>query len=137
MTGRPHPPVGLLICDGLVEDRNVSAAQADTFYREVLEHSTVWGVRDANGFPAPDTPQGRAMPFWSLRSQAERVIATVPAYVDFEVVGLPLDEWRARWLPGLEQDGIRVGLNWSGELASGFDLPAADVERNIEARLIL
>ncbi|WP_110239873.1 DUF2750 domain-containing protein [Nocardioides gilvus] len=116
---------------------SVSAAQADVFYREVVEHSTVWGIRDANGFPAPDTPQGRAMPFWSLRSRAEGIIATVPAYASCEVVGLPLGEWRARWLPGLRRDGIRVGLNWSGDRATGFDLPAEDVERNIAARKTL
>ena len=113
---------------------SVSTAQADAFYREVVEHSTVWGVRDSDGFPAPATPDGRAMPFWSLRSRADRIVTAVPAYAGFEVVGLPLDEWRARWLPGLRRDGIRVGLNWSGKNATGFDLPAEDVERNMAAR---
>jgi hypothetical protein len=114
---------------------SVSAAQADAFYREVLEHSTVWGVRDADGYPAPETPEGRAMPFWSLRSRAERIVAKVPAYAGFEVVGLPLEEWRALWLPGLQRDGVRVGLNWSGKRATGFDLSAEDIERNLSARV--
>ncbi len=113
---------------------SASAVQADAFYGEVVEHSTVWTVRDADGFPAPETPEGRAMPFWSLRSRAEGIVAKVPAYAGFEVVGLPLAEWRSRWLPGLQSDGIRVGLNWSGETATGFDLSAEDVERNLAAR---
>lgn len=116
------------------EGMSVSAAQAETFCREVVEHSTVWGVRDADGFPAPETPEGRAMPFWSLRSRAEGIVETVPAFSEFEVVELPLNEWRSRWLPGLQRDGIRVGLNWSGERATGFDLSAEDVERNLAAR---
>ena len=74
------------------------------------------------------------MPFWSLRSRAEGIVTKVPAYAGFEVVGLPLDEWRARWLPGLQRDGIRVSLNWSGDRATGFDLSAEDVERNLLAR---
>lgn len=74
------------------------------------------------------------MPFWSLRSRAVAIVAQVPAYADFEVVGLPLDEWRSRWLPGLQRDGICVGLNWSGESATGFDLSAEDVERSMRAR---
>jgi hypothetical protein len=122
---------------GRMEDNrgmSVSAAQADAFYREVVEHSTVWGVRDGDGFPAPETPAGRAMPFWSLRSRAESIVARVPAYAGFEVVGLPLDEWRSRWLPGLQRDGVRVGLNWTGERATGFDLLAEDVETNLAAR---
>ena len=115
-------------------DVSVNAAQADAFYREVIEHSVVWGVKDADGFPAPATPAGRAMPFWSLRSRVERIVAEVPAYASFEVAELSLSEWRTRWLPGLQRDGIRVGLNWSGDRATGFDLPAEDVARNLAAR---
>ena len=74
------------------------------------------------------------MPFWSLKSRAERIVANVPAYAGFEVVSMPLGEWRSRWLPGLRRDGIRVGLNWSGANATGFDLLAEDVERNFVAR---
>jgi hypothetical protein len=59
---------------------STSAAQADAFYCEALEHQLVWGIKDENGFPAPETPAGRAMPFWSLRSRAERIVGSVPAY---------------------------------------------------------
>lgn len=74
------------------------------------------------------------MPFWSLQSRAETIVRTVSAYAEFEVVSIPLDEWRNRWLPGLRRDGIRVGLNWSGARATGYDLEAQDVERNLRAR---
>ena len=111
-----------------------SAAHADAFYDEVLEHEVVWAVRDGDGFPVPETPGGRAMPFWSLRTRAERVVGAVAAYAGFEVVPVPLEEWRARWLPGLARDGLLVGLNWSGAGATGFDVAPADVERNLAAR---
>ncbi|MFC5178184.1 DUF2750 domain-containing protein [Nocardioides taihuensis] len=112
----------------------VSAAQADAFYREALEHGTVWSVRDESGFPAPETPEGRAMPFWSLQSRAQQVVESVPVYDGFEVVPIPLTDWRSRWLPGLERDGVRAGLNWSGSAATGYDVPPQDVERNLSAR---
>ena len=67
------------------------------------------------------------MPFWSLRSRAERVVSTVPAYAAFEVVEVPLDAFLTRWLPGLERDGLRVGLNWSGSRATGYDMAPPDV----------
>jgi hypothetical protein len=113
---------------------SISAAQADAFYREVLEHRVVWSIRDNDGFPAPQTPDGRAMPFWSSRSRAERIVNTVPAYQGFDVEPIPLDEWRLRWLPGLQRDGLRAGLNWSGARATGYDLPAEGVERSLQAR---
>ena len=114
---------------------SVSAAQAEAFYQEVLRAGEVWAIRDGAGFPAPLTPEGRAMPFWSARSRAMKVIDNVDAYEGFEPVQLTLDEWRSRWLPGLAKDGIRVGLNWSGARAVGYDLNPDDVEDNLSARL--
>lgn len=111
-----------------------SAAQVEAFYDEALSQGTVWTIRDAAGIPAPETPEGRAMPFWSQRTRALKVIETVPAYASFETQEIPLAEWRERWLPGLERDGLRAGLNWSGERATGFDLAPGDVERNLAAR---
>jgi hypothetical protein len=115
---------------------SVSAAQAEAFYEEVLRTGRVWGIRDEGGFPAPQAPEGRAMPFWSARSRAVKVIENVHAYEGFEPVPLTLDEWRSRWLSGLAKDGIRVGLNWSGARAIGYDVDPQDVERNLAARVV-
>lgn len=112
----------------------VSAAHADAFYREALKHGTVWTVKDDDGLPAPETPEGRAMPFWSSQARAQQVVQSVADYVGFEVVSIPLAAWRSRWLPGLEHDSIRAGLNWSGSEATGYDLPPRDVERNLASR---
>lgn len=113
---------------------SVSAAQAAAFYEEVLEHGQVWAVRDAGGFPAPLNGDGqRSMPFWSSRSRAEKVIANVPAYRDFEATAIPLEEWRTLWFDNLERDGILVGLNWSGARAAGFDFQPAEVRTRLEA----
>ncbi|WP_238338121.1 DUF2750 domain-containing protein [Pedococcus badiiscoriae] len=99
-----------------------------SFYEEVTKHGSVWAIRDAYGFPAPLNGDGaRAMPFWSLRSRAERVVGSVPAYEGFEVVELRLEEFVSRWLPGLDRDATRVGLNWSGAGATGYDVASSDV----------
>jgi Protein of unknown function (DUF2750) len=114
---------------------STSAAQAAAFYTEALREGSVWTVRDGSGFPAPMTPDGRrAQPFWSLRSRAEKVVGTVAAYRGMVLVELPLDVFRSRWLQGLERDGLRVGLNWSGPRATGYDLEPSEVEVNLAAR---
>lgn len=106
----------------------VSAAQAAAFFAEVVATDEVFTIKDAEGIPAPKNGSGdRAMPFWSKRSRAEKVCASVPAYEGFEVVRVPLGEWRARWLPGLGRDGLRVGINWSGRRATGYDLTSDEV----------
>lgn len=113
---------------------STSAAQAAAFYDEALREGSVWTIRDSAGYPAPLNPDGeRVQPFWSRRSRAERIVAEVPAYAGFVVEELPLERFRERWLTGLERDGIRVGLNWSGTRATGYDVAAADVERNLAA----
>lgn len=114
---------------------STAAAQADAFYSEVLTTGSVWTVQDAEGIPAPMTAQGyRNMPFWSLRSRAERVVATVPAYSTFEVIELSAEKWRRDWLPRLAEDGIRVGLNWSGPRATGYDVEPSSIEAALTAR---
>jgi len=49
------------------------------------------------------------MPFRSKKSPAERVVNTVLDYFGFAVVGLPITEWRSRWLSGLLRNGLLVG----------------------------
>ena len=112
-----------------------SAAHADAFYSEVLAERVLWTVRDVDGFPAPVNGDGaRAMPFWSKRSRAERVVASAAAYAGFELVEIALHTWREDWLTGLDRDGVLVGLNWAGERAQGYDVASADVLRSLAAR---
>ena len=113
----------------------VSAAHADAFYEEALIVGAVWALRDDNGFPAPENVDGqRAMPFWSKDTRAATVVKVVEAYGGFQVVRIPLAEWRDRWLPGLARDGLLVGLNWSGGRATGYDVAPLDVEESLAAR---
>ncbi len=74
------------------------------------------------------------MPFWSLRSRAEKVVATVSAYEEFGMVEVTLAEFTSRWLPALERDGLRVGLNWSGPRATGYDVHPSEVAAALASR---
>jgi hypothetical protein len=111
-----------------------SASQAAAFYRDAAKFKTVWTLRDAEGFPAPMNRDGvRAQPFWSSRSRAEKIVATVPAYSTFAVVEIPLDTFLEKWLPGLEDDGFHVGLNWSGPRATGYDVEPRSLRAALDA----
>jgi hypothetical protein len=111
---------------------SIAAAQADNFITEAIASGFVWAVKDGGGFPTSTNASGEtAMPFWSLESRASKVVGSVPAYAGFQPHQLSLAEFCERWLPGLERDGLRVGLNWSGERATGYDIFPADVLRRI------
>lgn len=112
----------------------IASAQAAAFYREVAERASVWTIRDGGGFPQPlGSDRVRVQPFWSLRSRAERVVNTVPAYAGFDIVEITWLEFEARWVPGLTRDGVLVGVNWSGPRATGYDVPPEDVVKYVEA----
>lgn len=113
---------------------SVAAAQAAAFYREVAETGRLCAIRDKGGYPAPSGADGnRAMPFWSSRSRAEKIIASVPAYAGFEVEEIAWTEFVQRWAPGLVKDGLVAGVNWSGATAKGYDVAPFDVVANVEA----
>ncbi len=113
-----------------------AASQCSAFARDVAKHGLVWTVRDDGGFPAPKTTDGnRAMPFWSSLSRVDRIIATVPAYAGFQPFQISWDLFRDNWLPGLERDGILVGVNWSGPRALGYDVAPKDVRARIDYEL--
>jgi hypothetical protein len=112
----------------------ISSAHATAFYREVAATQVVWAIRDAGGFPAPQTFDGkRSMPFWSSKARAAKVVKNVAAYKGFEPVGIPWSVFCERWVPGLTTDGLLAGINWAGPAATGYDVPPVDVQRNVEA----
>jgi hypothetical protein len=122
--------------EGTLEPVSIAAAHADAFYREVAAAQRLWTIRDESGIPAPvGTSGAREMPFWSRRSRAAAVIAGVAAYRAFTPVDVSWADFTARWVPGLERDGLRVGVNWSGERASGYDVAPSVVVQNVTAAL--
>lgn len=112
----------------------ISAAHTAAFFRDVRANGLVWTIHDTDGFPAPLNSEGRrAMPFWSTTSRAQRVIATAPEYSGFQTISLTSAEWQQRWLPGLHGDGVLVGINWSGNRATGYDLEPEQVLNRLRA----
>jgi len=110
------------------------ASHAEAFYRQVASSGVLWTLRDSGGFPAPANETGqRAQPFWSSRSRVELIIQGATAYRGFEPVEISWQAFKERWAPGLTQDNIFVGVNWSGATAKGYDLTPAQVVANVEA----
>lgn len=114
----------------------IAPLHADAFYREVAKTKSVWTIRDTDGFPTSTNASGEtAMPFWSTESRARAVIDSVDAYAGFSPHRLDLEEFRSGWLPGLDRDGLFVGLNWSGERAVGFDVKPGEALVRLQALL--
>jgi hypothetical protein len=114
---------------------NVSqaASQAAAFRQELSERGEVWVVEDERGVPAPVSSAGRrAMPFWSSRERAQRA-GRSEQFAGCRPRRLSLAEFRERWLPGLERDGLLVGVNWTGPRFTGYDVEPTDVRAWLDA----
>ena len=113
-----------------------SSLQADAFYKEVSKNKRVWGIKDESGIPAPIGDGGkRAMPFWSSLPRVQYIIETAEAYAGFETFELSWEVFKDRWLTGLENDGLLVGVNWGGNYAVGYDVEPSTVKKAIELQI--
>jgi hypothetical protein len=55
-----------------------SAVQANSFIKEIIKHCKVWTIKDEGGIPTSTNIDGEtSMPFWSLKSRAEKIIENV------------------------------------------------------------
>ncbi|MGV9805568.1 DUF2750 domain-containing protein [Micromonospora chersina] len=107
---------------------SVSAAQSAAFRKEAPAAGHVWTVLEDDSYIAPHKPDGsRAMPFWSRQSRAQRVVDHVPAYSGLEIVAIPFDAWLRDLVPWLAEQGVLIGVNWSGERATGYDVSPQDI----------
>jgi len=71
------------------------------------------------------------MPFWSSLARVQKIIKFVPAYDIFVPYELTWDEFLTEWVPDLKTNGVKVGVNWSGQGATGYDLLPDDVVANV------
>ena len=112
---------------------SIWSVHAASFYKEVAQTQIVWGIKDCSGFPAPKGTDGkRVMPFWSSESRALAIIDSLPDYKGFAPVPIPWAEFVSRWVPGLEKEKLLVGVNWSGERATGYDITPSELMENVE-----
>jgi hypothetical protein len=46
-----------------------------------------------------------------------------------------LDEFLGKWAPDLERDNVRVGVNWSGSRAVGYDYTVSETRQRLDWEL--
>lgn len=89
----------------------------DRFIVEGLESGCVWGLEGPEGWALCDSDryeQTDVMPLWSARELAVQVC--VDEWSIYKPVAIALDELLEEWLPGMHDDVLLVGVNWTQEL---------------------
>ena len=112
--------------------------QWSAFINEIIKHRKIWTISDEVGIPTSTNIDGEtSMPFWSLKSRAEKILGKVPDYNGFQPYEIEFEEFLNRWLKGLEKDGLYLGVNCSGKRATGYDINPKKVLERIQYELSL
>ncbi|MFE1243554.1 DUF2750 domain-containing protein [Fictibacillus sp. NPDC058756] len=53
------------------------------------------------------------------------------SYRDFQPYEIKLEDFINKWITGLEEDGLYVGVNWSGKKATGYDVKPNELLEHI------
>ena len=78
--------------------------------------------------------QGKeVVPFWSSRSRLGKIVVALPKYQRYEITEYSWSEFE-EWLNQLNDEGILVGVNWSGAKLTGFNVSVPDLRAAIEER---
>lgn len=113
---------------------STAALQANAIYADVIEHGVVFTLLEDESFPVLHIDGNDVVPFWSSRARVERVRQEHPKYKRYEVDEIELSDFLTQTLSMLEEENIRVGVNWSGPRLTGYDVSVGDVRTSIDAR---
>ncbi|WP_416305941.1 DUF2750 domain-containing protein [Neptunicella sp. SCSIO 80796] len=113
-----------------------SVSEAHAFCKEVARTGKIWCIKDSAGIPTPTGDGGiKTMPFWSSADKAQDIVDNAKAYAGFEVFEISWEMFSTKWLPGLANDELLVGVNWSGEHAIGLDMEPEILKEAIEYQI--
>jgi hypothetical protein len=105
-----------------VESQQTEQALIAEFVAAALAADRVWSLRDAEGWAlavSEENDDELVMPFWSNPEAAKQCARD--EWAGFDVTEIPLDDFVDGWLPGMEEDGYYVGLEWAAD-ATGMQI---------------
>ncbi|MEH7014466.1 DUF2750 domain-containing protein [Neobacillus niacini] len=71
-----------------------SATNWSAFINEIIKYRKVWTIKDEGGIPtSTNIDREESMPFWSLKSRAQKIIENVPAYSEFQPFEIDFEEF--------------------------------------------
>lgn len=113
---------------------SISAAQYAKFNYEVAEIRKVFTLTAQGELLIYPVKGQDVVPFWSSRSRLEKIQSTHPKYQGYQITEYSWSEFDS-WLRQLEEDGIHVGVNWSGERLTGYNVAVHELRAALEYRI--
>ncbi len=93
------------------------------FLKRVAATQHVWGLQAEPGVWAycesNEFEDTEVLLFWGYKEDAAKL--AIDDWADYEPATIPLDDLVDNWLPGMLEDGLLVGTNWTAQL-TGYEI---------------
>ena len=111
---------------------STAAIHTSKFYEQAVSDGKVFTFDDGDGYLVFPMDGAEVVPFWSSRTRLEKIKKDHPKHSRREITEETLTVFMTDTLPFLEKEGIRVGVNWSGQRLTGFNVTVADPRKNLQ-----
>lgn len=96
-------------------DKNTVLSQ---FLSDVKPSQELWALQDSASedwvvLDSPNFENTEVMPLWSTEKLAKE--HCVEEWSDYAPAKISLAEWLEFWVEDLNEDGVIIGINWSGD----------------------
>jgi hypothetical protein len=109
---------------------SIAAPQYAKFREQVVAEGRVFTFTEGGELLVYPVRGGETVPFWSSRARLEAIQRRLPKYQQWEITELSLAKFWA-CLAKLEQEGIQVGVNWSGSQLTGYNVPVVQLRAGL------
>ena len=107
----------------------------DLFVTDAIATGCVWGLENAEGWALCSSNDNEAIDILPLWSQPEFAQAQcIGEWQDYQVIPISLEELLDDWLPGLHEDLLLVGPNWTPSL-EGLEVEPLDMLEEFDAAI--
>jgi hypothetical protein len=112
-----------------------SGIEMDGFFEEAMAGGRVHTFSENGNYIVYEVKGSEIIPFWSSLARMEAIRSEIPKYAKFGIQTLELPAFLSEMLSRMDEEGILVGLNWTGNRLTGFNAEPEEVKRNFESRM--
>ncbi len=120
------------VADPAVDPAAASAESRQRFIARAIEQEVVWFLEsdEAAAYVESATEEDEiVLLFWSDRADAKRARKT--QFKEYEVAEVSLLEFTFKWLPGMAEDEVLAGVNWTVGNPAGPELDPEQLQDDL------
>ena len=119
---------------GRLLDTATCDSNHDRFIQRIIAREIVWYLSHPEGVAnsVSNDEETIILLFWSNRAYASR--AKKDSFFEYEEASMDLFDFLYRWLPGMSQDGVLAGTNWTQDLI-GVEKDPFELREEIEKNM--